>query len=457
MKNNIMAGLAPWEFSSILDSISDAIFIDDSNGITVWCNQACMDMYKINQEDVLGVHVKDLEQQGIFSPSVAGLVLDQKREVTIIHENREGRKLLSTGTPILNYNGQISKIITTSRDITELSTLQTKLEGMDQTFSESSPKTANKGELVAVSHAMFKVLQLAVRLSTVDSTVLITGDSGVGKGVIARYLHEHGNRAHSPFITVNCGAIPENLIESELFGYDKGAFTGARADGKKGIFEAAQNGTVFLDEISELPLNLQVKLLQVIQERYITKVGSTKKKPVDVRIISATNKDLHQLVSENKFRKDLYYRLNVVPIYVPPLCQRREDILPLINRFLTKYNNRYSQNKKISKDALDILVRFDWPGNIRELQNIVERLVLTANEEVITAQHLPEFLFKTLDTSLVSPLIRRSLKESLDAAEKAILSKALDTYSSTRAMAKALGVSQPTVVRKLQKHGLVRL
>lgn len=454
MTEQIVETFSAWEFRSILDSINDAIFIDDKDGNTLWCNKACFDLYKITPDEVIGTHVRELEKKGIFSPSVAGIVLEKKRETTIIHENKEGRKLLSTGIPILDREGKITKVITTSRDITELSLLQNKLEASKSMEDDATLEKYFEKGVVASSPAMYNVFQLAKRLSTVDSTVLITGESGVGKGVIAHYLHENGDRRHAPFITVNCGAIPENLMESELFGYEKGAFTGARSDGKQGVFEAAQNGTIFLDEISELPLNLQVKLLQVIQDRYIVKVGSTEKIPVDVRIISATNKDLHALVQEQEFREDLYYRLNVVPIIVPPLRERKDDILPLIQQFIHKYNHRYQQNKRLDKDALDILLQFDWPGNIRELQNIVERLILTTNSDLISIKHLPLFLLKNSPSHLGQGGRHQTLATAVEAAETAVLKAALNKYKTTRAMADALEVSQPTIVRKLHKYGL---
>ena len=297
-------------------------------------------------------------------------------------------------------------------------------------------------------------MQLALRLASVDSTVLITGESGVGKGVIAKLLHENGARKEFPFITVNCGAIPESLIESELFGYERGAFTGSRIEGKKGLFEAAQKGTIFLGEISELPLNLQVKLLQVIQDREFTRVGGVNRIPVDVRIISATNKDLHLLVKSGKFREDLYYRLNVVPINVPPLRERPEDILPLIQSNLEKYNNQLGENKTLEPAALAVLLHYSWPGNIRELQNIVERLILTTRDNLITEENLPVFIRTSAEAQPVQSMEHTSLRASMERAEKEVLTRALAEYKSTRAIAKALQVSQPTIVRKLHKYGL---
>jgi len=304
-----------------------------------------------------------------------------------------------------------------------------------------------------VSQAMYNVLQLAKRLADVDSTVLITGESGVGKGLIAKYLHKNGHRKNKPFVTVNCGAIPENLMESELFGYERGAFTGSRAEGKMGLFQEAEGGTIFLDEISELPLNLQVKLLQVIQEREFKKVGGVKSIPVDVRIISATNRELRSLVEIGKFREDLYYRLNVVPINVPPLRERREDILPLIHTSLYQLNAKLGESKTIDPQALAILLTYSWPGNAREVENIIERLVITTRDSVVKPENLPSYLLEHSGTR--HPIrSERSLAEAVEEVEKELLESALKKHGSTRTVAKVLGVSQPTVVRKMSKYGI---
>ncbi len=442
----------------ILDSITDAVFIDDKDGFCIWCNKSCEDLYNISIDDVRGKHVDVLERTGIFSPSVTRRVLDEHREITIIHENRHGKKLLTTGMPIFDDDGRIMKIITTSRDITQLT-------GSNDTFDITPASLINvndihhmdldfdDSDIIAESLTMQNVLSLARKLATVNSTVLITGESGVGKGLIARLLHEEGNRSDGPFITVNCGAIPENLIESELFGYVSGAFTGSRAEGKRGLFEAAQHGTIFLDEISELPLNMQVNLLRVIQEREITPVGGVEAIPIDVRIVSATNKSLRELVKAGKFREDLFYRLNVVPINMPPLRDRPEDLLPLIHSNLMKCNENLNENKRISPEALAVLFKYPWPGNIRELQNIIERLTITTNGNIITEENLPVFLKQEAMTN-ANTNVNLSLAEAMEKAEKAILEKALADYGSTRAMAKALQVSQPTIVRKLHKYDL---
>ncbi len=438
----------------ILDGISDAVFVDDNTGHCLWCNKACEDLYKVSLEDVYGKHVRDLEEKGIFSPSVTMRVLKEQREITIIHENRYNRKLLTTGTPVFDDDNNISMIITTSRDITRLTKNQREIADVSMIDMDAMKNTDFSNEdIIADSMAMKNVMTLTKRLATVNSTVLITGESGVGKGLIAKLLHEEGYRWEGPFVTVNCGAIPESLIESELFGYVAGAFTGSRAGGKRGLFESAQNGTIFLDEISELPLNLQVKLLRVIQDREITPVGGVESIPVDVRIVSATNKSLAQLVKEGTFREDLYYRLNVVPINVPPLRDRPEDIIPLIRLNLMKCNKKLNENKQFSSDALTTLFKYPWPGNIRELQNIIERLTITTNADVITDEQLPTFIKQEAENN-ANVNINLSLASAMEKAEKEILEKAYTDYKSTRAIAKALHVSQPTIVRKLHKYNI---
>lgn len=447
------------ELLPILETVSDGVFIDSADGLCLWCNSACEDLYNINIEEIQGKTVEELEQRSIFSPSVTRRVLEERRELTIIHENRKGVRLLTTGTPVFDDEGKLVMVITTSRDITGLTGKSRKaasipLVGVPDLTRSDAVMLKDK-ELVAFSESMKNVTALARRLATVNTTVLITGESGVGKGLLARTLHEEGTRWKGPFITVNCGAIPENLIESELFGYVAGAFTGSRSGGKRGYFEAAQNGTIFLDEISELPLNLQVKLLQVIQERQITPVGAVDPIPIDVRIISATNRNLADLVQEGKFREDLYYRLNVVPIEVPPLRERTEDIVPLLRLNLDKYNRTLGEHKSLSSDAIAVLLKYPWPGNIRELQNIVERLIITSSSDLITEEDIFIFIKQAAEEN-TSPTANTSLSAALENAEKEILRQALESYGSTRAIAKVLGISQPTVVRKLQKYELGR-
>lgn len=449
-------GLDINDFLPILDSIGQAIFIDDSKGYALWINKTAEEIYRIKRDEVVGKHCSYLEHMGIFAPSVARQVMEENKEVSILHKNRDGKQLLSTGIPIRDRTGKLSKIITTSHDITELVELQDKLESFHNTIQDIRVNDGYKYEgIIANSPAMFDVIQMVERLASLDTTVLITGESGSGKGVVAKLLHEVGNRKDQPFIQINCGAIPANLLESELFGYERGAFTGSRKEGKKGLFEAAKNGTVFLDEIAELPLNLQVKILQVIQEKAVQRVGGLDTIPVDVRIISATNRNLEEMVKEGRFREDLFYRLNVVPIAVPALRDRPEDIVPMIRAFLRDNNKKFGENKTMDTAVMSVLLKYRWPGNVRELENIIERLVITTKEKTIVPDNLPGYISEgARRPGEINISQNASLQDALDSVEKQILSDARARYKTTREMAKALGVSQPTIVRKLARYEL---
>ncbi len=311
--------------------------------------------------------------------------------------------------------------------------------------------------VVAYSVEMERVLQLAAKVAPVDSTVLIMGESGVGKEVVARFIHAQSRRASGPFVTINCGAIPPNLLESELFGYEAGAFTGARREGKPGMIEMAARGTLFLDEISELPQDLQVKLLQVIQQRRLTRVGGVKPTDVDIRIIAATNRDLPAMVRRGEFRPDLYYRLNVVPIVVPPLRERRDDVVPLVYHFLGRLNEAHGLRKTISEAAREALARYSWPGNVREVENLIERLVVTCEADEIDIGDLPQHVREggpatTASASVVVAGLM-PLRKAVEEVERQLIELALAEHSSTHKVARALGVNQSTIVRKLRKYG----
>lgn len=441
----------------ILDSISTPIFIDDAKGNTLLANKASEILYDFDREEIIGENVSALEKLGIFSASVTKLVIDNKKGSTIIHSNKNGKQFLSTGTPIFDEDGNISKVITTTHDLTAILDLyQDLLDDISEKQASKYPKfKTGKGTIIANSSAMQGLVQMVERLAGIDMTVLITGESGVGKEMVARLIHEYGRRKNMPFTKVNCGAIPTNIIESELFGYEAGVFSGSRRDGKKGLFETAEGGTIFLDEISELPLNLQVKLLQVIQEKEVQRLGGTKSYPIDVRIISATNKDLYELVTLNEFREDLYYRLNVVPLAVPPLRERPEDLVPLIRDFLKSANKKTNSRKIMDSGAISGMMKYSWPGNVRELQNVIERMVITTNGNVITEENIPSHIFDEInDTKKTFLSKNKSLNEVLENAEKQYISEALKKHKTTRDLAKALGISQPSVVRRLHKYGL---
>ncbi|MDI7246375.1 MAG: sigma 54-interacting transcriptional regulator [Bacillota bacterium] len=325
-----------------------------------------------------------------------------------------------------------------------------------------SGRTDPKGQgvvlppIIAYSVEMGRVLQLAAKVALVNTTVLILGESGVGKEVVARFIHGTSPRREGPFVTINCGAIPATLLESELFGYESGAFTGARREGKPGMIDVASCGTLFLDEISELPGDLQVKLLQVIQERRLTRVGGVKPVDVDIRIIAATNRDLAGMVAKGEFRADLFYRLNVVPITIPPLRERPDDVIPLIYHFLERFNRAHGYRKAISEDAREILARYSWPGNVRELENLVERLVVTVEGDEIGPGDLPRQVLEERGLHRPGVVVGgiMPLRQAVEEVERQIIQRALSEKRSTYSIARLLGVNQSTVVRKIKKYAV---
>jgi transcriptional regulator with PAS, ATPase and Fis domain len=304
--------------------------------------------------------------------------------------------------------------------------------------------------LVVYSEKMMKLVDLAIRIAQVDSTVLISGESGVGKELMAKLIHDQSPRSLGPFIKINCGAIPENLLESELFGYEAGAFTGASKQGKLGIFELASSGTLFLDEIGELPLSLQVKLLRAIQEQEFVRVGGVKPRKVDIRFIAATNRDLEQMMKEGRFRDDLYYRLNVIPMLIPSLRERKEDILPLVHHFEQKLTQKFKMEKRFAPAVLRVFLNYPWAGNVRELENIIERLFVTSPEQLIRLEHLPEKLLAIKEENKPARLI--PLKEAMEQVEQRLIEDALGVYGNTYKAAEALGIDQSTLIRKKAKY-----
>ncbi|MGO5652131.1 sigma-54 interaction domain-containing protein [Priestia megaterium] len=411
------------------------------------------------ENELIGRNVIDLEKEGIYTPSITRLVLEQRKKVSAIQTTKEGKRLMVVGTPIKNEQGEVIRVINASRDITEVSQMQSEISemkrliaGYKQELMELKKDKTEKVKLISYSKKMEKTLELARRVANVDSTVLILGESGVGKEMVANLIHETSDRKNSPFIKVNCGAIPENLLESELFGYEGGAFTGAKKEGKMGLFELANKGTLFLDEIAEMPLALQVKLLRVLQEREVMRVGGVKPVAVNVRIIAATNRNLHEDVQKGNFREDLYYRLNVIPLSILPLRERREDILPLASYFIEQFNQKYLTKKTLSAETAEAFELYNWPGNVRELQNIVERLIVMSDGDEIQHLHLPEEITNlSSNRDKVQVLDILPLKECMEMAEKQLLRLAKQKYSSTVKIADALQVNQSTISRKLQK------
>lgn len=308
---------------------------------------------------------------------------------------------------------------------------------------EEDLQSSSLDEMPVKSDSMKKIMDIIHRISEVDSTVLLLGETGVGKTRLARYIHEVSSRSKQPFMVVNCGAIPDSLIESELFGYESGAFTGGRSKGKKGLIESADGGILFLDEIAELPYSIQSKLLEVLQEHTFRKVGGTKSMKVDIRIIAATNKDLQKMVQEKMFREDLYYRLHVVPLTIPPLRERKEEIIPLAELFVRKFNQKYGLRFALSSNAKDRLLANPWRGNIRELENTIERMVVTQSEEM---SHREDGRPIELGNQLPP------LKEAKRQLEKELILRAYELYGTTYKAAEVLQVDQSTIAKKVKQY-----
>lgn len=443
------------ELDAIIESSFDGIFVTDAEGRAIRINEAYSRITGIKQEEVLGKTMQELVNEGVYDQSATILVMEKGEPVTISQEVKTGKTVLVTGNPVFDENGKLIRVVTNVRDITELNKLRQELEQayeLSQHYQEQLSRYKVHDKYIMQSPKSRELIDLVLRLGKVDSTVLIQGESGVGKEVIAEILHSNSLRKDKPLVKINCGAIPETLLESELFGYEAGAFTGAKKDGKMGLFEIANGGTLLLDEVGELPLTLQVKLLRVIQEREITRVGGTKAIPIDVRIIAATNRDLREMVERNEFRKDLFYRLNVVPVLVPPLRERKDEIPALVAHFIHKFNKKYNLNKRLAEGVIQRFLEYHWPGNVRELENVIERAIVTSPDDIITEETCFPQNTKNIDDMDYGDL--GDLKTALEKLEKKMIADALEKYGSTRKAAKVLGISQPTVVRKAAKYGI---
>ena len=449
------------EINGIMDSANIGIHITDETGVTLRFNKDCELIDGIEAENIIGKNMKDLVINGIYSNSVAIECLEQKKSITRI-QKVNGKDILATGTPIFK-NGEVFRSIIIAKDVTEISNLKKnlgKIKYANNIFEEElelliKSQLDNKG-MVTNSAKMKKIIDLAIRVASVDSTILIQGESGVGKGLLTKIILRNSPRVDKPFIKIDCGAIPENLLESELFGYKKGSFSGASSIGKVGLIELANKGTLFLDEIGELPLDLQVKLLRVIQDREIMPIGGKDPVEVDIRIIAATNINLKEMVKQKRFREDLYYRLNVIPINIPPLRERKEDIPRLVLSLLDEYNKKFGFNKKMTPEVTRVLIKHDWPGNIRELENIIERLIVTSSGEYIEVENLIDMGLDSLldDNYLNHTLDNMNYKELLENYERCLLIKVMKSCKSTSEMSSLLGIDASTIRKKFKLWGV---
>jgi PAS domain S-box-containing protein len=446
------------------DAVADGICVVDPTGVVTRINRGYTEITGITEERILGKTIQEMVEQGEFTNAVSYEVIEKKQKISAMSTVKKGNKqVLLVGTPFLDEKGDLVKVITVMRNMTELVRLQEELkeaEKKKQHYKDQLNTLKNEriiNNFVGKDPSIQRVKELIDYVAKTDATVLLTGETGSGKEVVAREIYKKSNRKDGPYVKVNCSAIPENLLESELFGYVKGAFTGADKKDKKGLFEIANNGTILLDEIGEMPMKLQTKLLRVLQEREITRVGGTESIKIDTRVIVSTNEELEKLIQQNLFRADLYYRLNVFPIKLPSLRERRGDIPDIAAAFLNKFNQLYGKNKSFDSSAIAALVKHDWPGNVRELENIVERMVIISANKVLTHEDVLSILYmgeKNPSEALGVDVRKVGLKEAVRIFEKEILEEILRECGNSYAAAEILKTTQPTIIRKAQSLGI---
>ena len=449
------------ELEGIFESSYDGFYITDGDANTLRINKSYERITGLSRDDLLGKNMKKLVEDRVFDHSVTLEVLRKKEPITMVQKVKGGKQVIVTGTPVFSSDGQISVVVTNVRDISELIELRMQL---DETRKRSSFFYESLQEyhdidhalqdLVVKSQAMTQVVHKAIKVARVEASVLITGESGVGKSMLAKLIHKMSPRKEQPFVKINCGAIPESLMESELFGYEPGAFTGASSKGKIGLIEAAHKGTVFFDEIAELKPDMQVKLLEIIEEKRFKRVGSTHTSSVDVHIVAATNQNLSAHIREGLFREDLFYRLNVVPIAIPPLRERREDIPALADTILEKFNLSKKEKKRFDPVVLELLRQYDYPGNVRQLINTIERMIILSDGQLLVPADLPSEIraYCAFQGDVVSE--QTPLKVALENYELQLLQKVLAKSKSINDAAKLLKIHPTTLWRKMGKFNL---
>ena len=449
------------ELEAIFESSYDGLYITDGNAKTIRVNSAYERITGLSKKYLLGRDMHSLVDEKVFDYSVTLEVLKKKESITIMQRIKGGKQLIVTGTPVFDEKNEILLVVTNVRDITKLNKLRAQVEDTRrinsrfyQTFQEHDGIEHVLQELVVKSQAMIQVVKKAIKVANAETSVLLLGESGVGKSMLARIIHQMSPRKDDPFVKINCGVIPESLMESELFGYEKGSFTGALDSGKAGLIEAAHGGTVFLDEIGELKPDMQVKLLEVIEDKTFLKIGAGTSTKVNVNIIAATNRNLKKMIQDGTFREDLYYRLNVVPIRIPPLRERKEDILPLTHNILAKFNRKKKNKKRIAPEVIDMFRGYNFTGNVRELVNIVERMVILSDEDKIGLADLPAEIRKEGQSISAIPSQKGSLKEILADVESQIIKATVYRCSSIAEASRELNLHPTTLWRKMTRYGI---
>lgn len=438
-------------FERIVESSHDEIFVCDRDGYMIYCNKAFESNYGIDREDMIGKTAMFLNEAGYSNQTPIPAVVKHKKKVSMEQKTITGKTLIITATPVFDENGDIEFIVENSRDISELNSIKEKIKLYENTISSfNKSQSLIYNDTTIKGSSMKSILEIAKNVAKTNVNVLLLGESGCGKTTLAKHMHLNSKRAGKPFITINCSTISPNLLESELFGYEGGAFTGANSKGKIGLVELANEGTLFLDEIGDIPKELQSKFLQLIQDKTFTSVGGVKTKKVDIRFISATNVDLINSINQKKFREDLYYRINVVELKIPPLRDRKEDLLELIFHFFKKYSNIFNLDKSMSTEVINVLLNYNYPGNMRELENIIQNILVTSSSDYIELHHLPKSVLHHVD--FVKGEENNSLDNLLENYEKLLICKYYKNNPSSYKLAKALNISQSKASRLIRKY-----
>ena len=441
------------KLNAIFEDSQDGFFITDGEGRVLKVNKAYEEMSGIKGEEILGSNVKELEGK-MISYSASLITIRSGKPMTIEQTfYRTGRKAYISSTPIFDDNGNIVMIVSNTRDFQMIEDLRRELSQKNEQVLEYEERmktiaqqNVNQSQLLVNDPKMYDTIYKALKVSDKDTTVLIQGETGTGKEMLANFIHQNSLRKDKIMLCLNCGAISKDLIETELFGYVGGAFTGGLPKGKPGYFEIADGGTLFLDEIGELPFNVQMKLLRTLQEKEIIRVGAGKPKKVDVRVIAATNRDLMKMVEQNEFRADLYYRLNVVNIEIPPLRERKQDIIPLADLFLKRFNDKFKTNKSLSAYSYKMLEDYEWPGIVRELKNTIEKMVILSDEDIISAADIEKQESRfTVEHSEIETV---NLKEILEQIELQYINDYYGAYKTLEKAAVKLGVNVKTLSRR---------
>lgn len=464
------------ELERLMHETSDELFVSDHEGRVVWVTDRVETLYNVSRRQIIGKTVFELEADRLFYPSVTAIVLRERKRTTILQTAYDGRRIAVTGTPVFDDDGHLVRVISTGIDVRELVGLmpvasaaenpggETKLGRRGATSVE--PERRGTPTFITASAHMQDLLRRLERAAQTDATVLLLGETGVGKNRLAETVHYWSERRNGPLIEVNCATIPESLFDSELFGYAKGAFTGANREGKRGKVDAANGGTLFLNEVGELPLGVQAKLLDFLQTHAYTPVGGVYPMAVDLRVVCATNRDLVQMVRQGSFRADLFYRLNVISLLIPPLRERIDDIALLAQYLVSQISKRHNlPDMSLAPDAVRSLCAHSWPGNVRELENVLERACLYADQSVLHATDLirsadyvdrlvdgPDVVMQKVTSDTQTGIA--SLSDALEQVERAVYEQAVRTCRSTYEVAAQLGVSQATAVRRLKKFHL---